>query len=71
VSRRRSEETQPREALLELTVERIRMVAVVGRLGVRSGAGVVVRVGGGVQTMREVFVCFCDRRRGRDRKRME
>ena len=32
------------------------MVAVVGRLGVRSGAGVVVRVGGGVQTMRGVGV---------------
>lgn len=32
------------------------MVAVVGRLGVRSGAGVVVRVGGGVQKMRGVGV---------------
>ena len=52
----RDELLPPLEALLELAVERVReavervrKVVVAGRLGVRSGAEVSVKVGGGVQ----------------------
>jgi hypothetical protein len=56
VSGARDEVLPPLEALLELAVERVRKavervrkVVVAGRLGARSGAEVIVKVGGGVQ----------------------
>jgi hypothetical protein len=58
------DELQPLEALLELTVQRVRMVAVAGRLGLCSGAEVVVKVGGGVQMMSGVGVVLVVRMRG-------
>lgn len=53
---RRIEVPQQREALLVLTVERVRMVAVVGGLGVCLGVGVVMKVGREVQVMMELGV---------------
>ncbi len=54
----RDEVLQPLEALLELTLERVRMVAVAGGLGVRSIAEMVVEVCGGVQMMNGLGVAI-------------
>jgi hypothetical protein len=64
VSGARDEVLQPLEALLELTLERVRMVAVAGGLGVRSIAEMVVEVCGGVQMMNGLGVVGVVRMKG-------
>ena len=45
-------------------VERVRKVVVAGRLGARSGAEVIVKVGGGVQMMNGLGVVGVVRMKG-------